>query len=108
MSSGQTFKITACSGISLGSDLQNAECEPQTFLSIGEWEIMCCASGKFSAALKSSRGQCLLVDLSKWQLVYFGAVEAPLPLVLLGSGRFSFIDTVWYKTQTFDITKELL
>jgi hypothetical protein len=66
LSSGQTFKITARSGISLGSDLQNAEYEPQIFLSIGEWEIMCCASSKFSVALKSSRSQCLPVDLSKW------------------------------------------
>jgi hypothetical protein len=71
-------------------------------------EIMSRASGKFSAALKSSRGQCLPIDFSKWRLVYFGAVEAPLPLVLLGGGRSSFLDIVWYKTTTFEINKELL
>ncbi len=37
LSSGQTFKITARSGISFGSHLQNDECEPQIFWSIGEW-----------------------------------------------------------------------
>jgi hypothetical protein len=36
LSSGQTFKITARSGTSFGSHLQNAECEPQIFCSIGE------------------------------------------------------------------------
>jgi hypothetical protein len=38
-------------------------------------EIMSRASGKFSAALKSSRGQCLPVDFSKWRLVYFVDAE---------------------------------
>jgi len=35
-------------------------------------EIMSGASGKFSAALKYSCGQCLPVDFSKWRLVKHG------------------------------------
>jgi hypothetical protein len=38
-------------------------------------EIMSCASGKLSAALKSSRSQCLPVVFSKWRLVYFVDAE---------------------------------
>ncbi len=34
-------------------------------------EIMSRASGKFSAALKSSCSQCLPLVFSKWRLVYF-------------------------------------
>jgi hypothetical protein len=46
------------------------------------------ASGKFSAALKSSRGQCLPVDFSKWRLVYFGkAAEESLSFLTVHSGR---------------------
>ena len=64
LSSGQTFKITARSGISFGSHLQNAECEPQIFYPSVSGEIMSRASG-----------QCLPVDFSKWRLVYLVDAE---------------------------------